>query len=83
MALYNFSITQFPSKEHTPVTYSRQYTLATPSRNKVVPVHAMKAYRGNGVTDPLIPKLDTNWRSVVSSTLRPLYLRVEVPVPTD
>ena len=45
MALYNFSITQFPCKEHFHLTYSRQSTLATPSRNKVVPVHVMKATR--------------------------------------
>ena len=82
LALHNFSVTQFPCKVHFPLTSSRQSILATPSRNKVVPVHAMKAYRGSGVT-AIIPNLGTSRRSVVSSTFKPLYLWVEVPVPTD
>ena len=83
LALCNFSSTQFSSKEHFPLASSRQSTLATRSRNKIVLVLAIKAYRGSGVTAPLVTNLGISCRSVGSSTLRPIYLRVEVRVPID
>lgn len=50
-------------------------------KGKVVPVHAMKAYKGNGGTDLLILKPGSGWRQVVSLTLKPLYPYRKTPVP--
>lgn len=52
-------------------------------RLRVIPVHAVKAYkRMRGVT-PLILNLDTRWLWVVKLKLRPLYPRGRTPVPME
>jgi hypothetical protein len=38
-----------------------------------IPVHVVKVYVGKRSTAPLIPNLDTSWKSVVKFTHRPLY----------
>jgi len=43
----------------------------------IVPVHAMKIYRGSGRTAPLIPNLGRRWRWMVTLTTRPLYPRLK------
>jgi hypothetical protein len=49
------------------------WTCRKTARGKVVPLHAIKAHKGNGGTDPLILNLGTIWRWMLSFTLRPLY----------
>ena len=44
------------------------------SHGKVVPVHAMKAYRGRRSIAALILNLGTRWRRVFNFTPRPLYV---------
>jgi hypothetical protein len=48
-------------------------------KRKVVPVYAVKAYRGSGGVAPPILNLGTRWRWVVNSTPRPLCLRERTP----
>jgi hypothetical protein len=53
-------------------------------KDKVVPVHSMKACKGSRKgTDPLILNFGTRWRSVVNLTLGPLYLLEITLIPTD
>jgi len=43
------------------------------NKGTAIPVLAMKVYRGREVTAPLVPKLSTRWRCVVSLMPRLLY----------
>jgi hypothetical protein len=45
----------------------------------IVPIHAVKAYRRSGCIQPLILKVSSRWRSVVSLT----FLGKEFPLPFE
>jgi hypothetical protein len=53
------------------------------TESKVVPVHAMKAYKGSGSVNPLILNLGARWRLVVNFMPWPLYPRERILVHMD
>jgi hypothetical protein len=42
-------------------------------RSKIVPLSLMKAYRGSGSIEPLIPNLGSRWRRAVNLRFWPSY----------
>jgi len=61
-----------------------QLTLrVTEVEGKVIPVHAMKPYRGSRGTAPVILNHGARWRLVVNIMPRPLYPWKNNPVPTE
>ena len=52
-------------------------------KGKIFRPHAMKAYRANRGTAPLILNFGTRWRWLVNFTPWPLYPRESAPVATE
>jgi hypothetical protein len=61
--------------------YHQSYPSMVSRKIRLVPVHALKAYRSRG-TVPLIRNLGTIWRWV-NFTPRPLYPQEKTPVPIE
>lgn len=54
------------------------------SKGKTLPLHAIRAYRGNGDSAAFILNLSTTWKWVVNLRLWPLSRRGKLPtVPTE
>ena len=59
--------------------YNPCYRVSLNKPCKVVPVNAVKEYKGNQGREPLNFNLSTRWSWVISLMLRPLYLQENSP----
>jgi len=67
------------SQAHVPASSSPRKEPQSKKEDNVVPIHTNKTCRRRKGIAPLILNLDTKWRRVVNSHLRPLYLRRNDP----